>query len=134
MREPAISGKGSGSPTGATRMRFKSIVRHAAAISLALLSPAAATGAAEIRVMSSAAFKAAYLEPAAEFESSTGHTIVNAWGPSMGDTPQAIPIKMPRGPRGEKRPADVIGAAIMVAKNSVCVRAHGAALFLASVS
>lgn len=47
-------------------MRFKSIVRHAAAISLALLSPAAATGAAEIRVMSSAAFKAAYLEPAAE--------------------------------------------------------------------
>jgi hypothetical protein len=29
---------------------------------------------------------------------------------------QRIGLKMPRGPRGEKRPADVIGAAVMVAK------------------
>jgi hypothetical protein len=29
---------------------------------------------------------------------------------------------MPRGPRGEKRPADVIGAAVMVAKITTGVR------------
>ena len=65
-------------------------------------SPAAA-GAAEIKVMSSAGFKAAYLELAAEFERATGHKIVNAWGPSMGGTPQAVPNRIARG-----EPVDVV--------------------------
>ena len=64
---------------------------------------AAAAGAAEIKVMSSAGFKAAYLELAAEFERATGHKIVNAWGPSMGGTPQAVPNRIARG-----EPVDVI--------------------------
>jgi molybdate transport system substrate-binding protein len=67
-----------------------------------LLFPAAA-GAAEIKVMSSAGFKAAYLELAAEFERTTGHKIINAWGPSMGATPQAVPNRIARG-----EPVDVV--------------------------
>ena len=63
----------------------------------------AAAGAAEIKVMSSAGFKAAYLELATEFERATGHTIVNAWGPSMGNTPQAVPNRIARG-----EPVDVV--------------------------
>jgi molybdate transport system substrate-binding protein len=79
------------------------IVRYAAAIGMALLLPSAAADAAEIRVMSSGGFKAAYLELAKEFESATGDKIVSAWGPSMGDTPQAIPNRIARG-----EPVDVV--------------------------
>jgi molybdate transport system substrate-binding protein len=84
-------------------MNPKSIVRHAAMIGVALLLSVATTSAAEIRVMSSGGFKAAYLELAHEFEAATGNTIVSAWGPSMGDTPQAIPNRMARG-----EPVDVV--------------------------
>jgi molybdate transport system substrate-binding protein len=63
----------------------------------------AAADAAEIKVMSSAGFKAAYLELTTEFERTTGHKIVNAWGPSMGNTPQAVPNRIARG-----EPVDVV--------------------------
>src|ERR1700730_19451929 len=68
-----------------------------------LLLFATAAGAAEINVMSSAGFKAAFLELAAEFERATGHKIINAWGPSMGKTPQAVPNRIARG-----QPVDVV--------------------------
>src|SRR6478672_1071817 len=68
-----------------------------------LLLFATAAGAAEINVMSSAGFKAAYLELAAEFERATGHKITNAWGPSMGGTPRAVPNRIARG-----EPVDVV--------------------------
>lgn len=78
-------------------MRAKSIIRHAVLTAIALTLSAALASAAEIKVMCSAGFKAAYLQLAAEFERETGHTIVNAWGPSMGDTPQAVPNRIARG-------------------------------------
>lgn len=88
-------------------MNLTSLVRrvHVVGItlSLALLLPVAAAGAAEIHVMASAAFKAAYLELATAFERDNGHVIVNAWGPSMGDTPQAVPNRIARG-----EPVDVV--------------------------
>jgi molybdate transport system substrate-binding protein len=84
-------------------MNVKSYVRHAAAIAAVLLLSVAAANAAEIKVMASAGFKAAYLELAAQFERETGNTIVNAWGPSMGDTPQAVPNRIARG-----EPVDVV--------------------------
>jgi molybdate transport system substrate-binding protein len=59
--------------------------------------------AAEIHVMSSAGFKAAYLELVQKFEQQTGHHVVNAWGPSMGATPQAVPNRIARG-----EPVDVV--------------------------
>jgi molybdate transport system substrate-binding protein len=84
-------------------MHLKSIIRHALVAGVALVLFAAGASAAEIKVMSSAGFKAAYLELAAEFERTTGHKIVNAWGPSMGDTPQAVPNRITRG-----EPVDVV--------------------------
>lgn len=88
-------------------MTAKSIVRHsvliAGLIAVGFLLSVAAAGAAEIRVMSSAGFKAAYLELAADFERTTGHKIINAWGPSMGSTPQAVPNRIARG-----EPVDVV--------------------------
>lgn len=83
-------------------MRAKSIIRILSAALVAAWSLAGAS-AAEIKVMSSAGFKAAYLELVAEFERSTGHTVVNAWGPSMGETPQAVPNRIARG-----EPVDVV--------------------------
>jgi molybdate transport system substrate-binding protein len=53
--------------------------------------------------MSSAGFKAAYLELLQRFEEKTGHHVINAWGPSMGATPQAVPNRLARG-----EPADVV--------------------------
>jgi molybdate transport system substrate-binding protein len=67
-----------------------------------VLSASAALGA-EIKVMSSAGFAAAYLSLTPEFEATTKNTIVNAWGPSMGETPQAIPNRIARG-----EPVDVV--------------------------
>ena len=86
-------------------MNRRSVVRHSLVVGVALFLslPAATAPAAEIHVMSSAAFKAAYLELAARFERDTGDTIANAFGPSMGDTPQAVPNRIARG-----EPVDVV--------------------------
>ena len=84
-------------------MNTRWVVSRALLVVTGLLFFAAVSGAAEIKVMSSAGFKAAYLELAAEFERATGHKIVNAWGPSMGSTPQAVPNRIARG-----EPVDVV--------------------------
>ena len=84
-------------------MRTRSFVGKALLIAAGLLFLVPAAVAAEIKVMSSAGFKAAYLELADEFERTTGHKLVNAWGPSMGDTPQAVPNRIARG-----EPVDVV--------------------------
>lgn len=59
--------------------------------------------AAEIRVMNSGGFSAAYKALTPVFEKKSGHTLNNAWGPSMGDTPDAIPMRLRRG-----EPADLL--------------------------
>jgi molybdate transport system substrate-binding protein len=63
--------------------------------------------ASEVHVMISGGFTAAYKELVPQFEKATGNTVVTAYGPSMGETPQAIPMRLARG-----EPADVL---IMVA-------------------
>jgi molybdate transport system substrate-binding protein len=84
-------------------MKTSLLVSRALLVAVALLLFAASAGAAEIKVLGSAGFKAAYLELATEFERATGHRIVNAWGPSMGATPQAVPNRIARG-----EPVDVV--------------------------
>lgn len=54
-------------------------------------------GAAEIRVMTSGGFSAAYRALTPLFEQRNGHQLVTAWGPSMGETPDAIPVRLERG-------------------------------------
>ena len=62
-----------------------------------LVAFAAPAGAAEIKVMISGGFSAAYDKLVPEFERATGHKVVTERGPSMGETPQAIPNRLGRG-------------------------------------
>ncbi|MEH2602130.1 molybdate transport system substrate-binding protein [Bradyrhizobium sp. AZCC 1588] len=68
----------------------------------ALLLTVTAT-AAEVRVMISGGLSAAYKALVPEFERSTGHKVLTAYGPSMGTTTNAIPVRLERG-----EPADVL--------------------------
>jgi molybdate transport system substrate-binding protein len=51
----------------------------------------------EIRVVTSGAFTAAYLELVPEYERATHNNIVTEFGSSMGTTPDAIPARLERG-------------------------------------
>ena len=64
---------------------------------------AAGAHAEEIHVMNSGGFAGAYKAVAPEYEKQSGDQLVTAYGPSMGDTPQAIPNRLQRG-----EPADVL--------------------------
>ena len=64
---------------------------------------AAAASAADIRVMISAGFFEAYSELVPAFEKTSGHRLVTIRGPSIGDSPEAIPNRLKRG-----EPADVV--------------------------
>lgn len=59
--------------------------------------------AAEVRVMISGGLTAAYQALVPEFEKATGHKVITAYGPSMGTTTNAIPVRLERG-----EPADVL--------------------------
>jgi molybdate transport system substrate-binding protein len=62
-----------------------------------------AAGAAEVRVMISGGVSAAYNAVVPEFERVTGDKVLTAYGPSMGTTVNAIPVRLERG-----EPADVL--------------------------
>jgi molybdate transport system substrate-binding protein len=70
------------------------------AASLLLAGPASA---AEVRVMISGGLTAAYQALVPEFEKATGNKVLTAFGPSMGTTVNAIPVRLERG-----EPADVL--------------------------
>jgi molybdate transport system substrate-binding protein len=74
--------------------------QHRAVAALALtcaLLTAATPRAAEIKVVTSGAFTAAYLELVSEYERATPNKLVTEFGPSMGTTHNAIPIRLERG-------------------------------------
>jgi molybdate transport system substrate-binding protein len=66
------------------------------ASTLALLTVATVRGA-EIKVVTSGAFTAAYLELVPEYERAAHSKLVTEFGPSMGTTHNAIPIRLERG-------------------------------------
>jgi molybdate transport system substrate-binding protein len=70
--------------------------RLAFGITAALLLTGSAT-AAEVRVMISGGLTAAYQALVPEFERATGNKVLTAYGPSMGTTVNAIPIRLERG-------------------------------------
>ena len=79
---------------------------HLRAFALAILSVFLLTvtaSAAEVRVMISGGLTAAYKALVPEFERATGHKVLTAYGPSMGTTTNAIPVRLDRG-----EPADVL--------------------------
>src|ERR1700674_1430343 len=76
------------------------------ALALGLFSAILLTGAvsaAEVLVMISGGMTAAYKALIPEFERATGHKVLTAYGPSMGTTTNAIPVRLERG-----EPADVL--------------------------
>jgi molybdate transport system substrate-binding protein len=77
-------------------------VRHVVGLAAALLL-SAPSQAAEVKVMISGGLTAAYKALVPEFEKATGNTVVTAYGPSMGTTTNAIPVRLDRG-----EPVDVL--------------------------
>jgi molybdate transport system substrate-binding protein len=76
-------------------------VRKLAAVAawalLSALLTVATVRADEIKVVTSGGFTAAYLELVPQYESSTHNKLVTEFGPSMGTTHNAIPIRLERG-------------------------------------
>jgi molybdate transport system substrate-binding protein len=64
---------------------------------------ASSASAAEVHVMISGGLTAAFNALVGEFERTSGHKVVTAYGPSMGTTTNAIPMRLERG-----EPADVL--------------------------
>lgn len=63
----------------------------------ALLMIVQAASAADIHVMISSGFHGAYSELGPAFERATGNHLITTRGPSMGDSPEAIPARLSRG-------------------------------------
>ncbi len=84
-------------------MRVTARLRRLTVLAVASLCAAAAAEAAEIRVVSSGGFAEAYKALAPEYEHESGNTLITGWGPSMGETPQAVPNRLARG-----EPIDVV--------------------------
>jgi molybdate transport system substrate-binding protein len=82
-------------------MRFFARARVPGVAAVLLLVSTAS--AAEIRVMISGGLTAAYNAVVPEFERASGHKVVTAYGPSMGTTVNAIPVRLERG-----EPVDVL--------------------------
>jgi molybdate transport system substrate-binding protein len=78
-------------------MRRQRFPRSAGVLVLLGLAMAWTARAAEVKVVSSGGFAAAYKVLAPEFERRTGNTVETGWGPSMGNTHDAVPARLARG-------------------------------------
>src|SRR4051794_33446333 len=64
---------------------------------LAAVLVSGAVSAADIKVLISAGFFKVYSDLGPSFEKSTGHKLITTRGPSVGDSPEAIPARLARG-------------------------------------
>ena len=78
-------------------MNRRSLTRWFSMLGVAALLIAGAASAADVHVMISAGFYGVYSELGPAFERASGHRLVTTRGPSMGDSPEAIPIRLARG-------------------------------------
>ncbi|SFU61752.1 molybdate transport system substrate-binding protein [Polaromonas sp. YR568] len=78
------------------RAFLKGVLKFSLLLSLALALPGKAAWAADIHVMTSGGFTAAYNQLVPEFERATGHKVITAYGASMGNAPDAIPNRLAR--------------------------------------
>jgi len=81
----------------------KLLLKLGAAALVATSAAASNVQAADLHVMSSGGFTAAYKVLAPKFASQTDNTLETALGPSMGKSPEAIPNRLGRG-----EPADAV--------------------------
>jgi molybdate transport system substrate-binding protein len=84
------------------RLQFTNLRAFALGIAAAFWL-ASSAGATEVHVMISGGLTAAFNALVGEFERTSGHKVVTAYGPSMGTTTNAIPMRLERG-----EPADVL--------------------------
>src|ERR1700693_1231184 len=78
-------------------MKISANIRSLALGLTAALLLAGSASAAEVRVMISGGLTAAYNALIPEFERQTGNKVLTAYGPSMGTTVNAIPVRLERG-------------------------------------
>ena len=76
-----------------------------------VLAPGAT--AADVKVMISAGFFSVYKELGPAFEKSTGHKLVTTRGPSIGDSPEAIPTRLARGEEADVVIMDGVGVDLL---------------------
>jgi molybdate transport system substrate-binding protein len=75
----------------------RSLVRWLSMFGVAAMLAARAASAADVQVMISSGFYGVYSELGPAFERASGHHLVTTRGPSMGDSPEAIPTRLARG-------------------------------------
>jgi molybdate transport system substrate-binding protein len=78
-------------------MKPTSLVRRLSMVAVATLLAVGAASAADVQVMISSGFYGVYAELGPAFERASGHHLVTTRGPSMGDSPEAIPTRLARG-------------------------------------
>jgi molybdate transport system substrate-binding protein len=78
-------------------MNARSFARWLARLGVVALWASVSVSAAELHVMISAGFYQVYAELGPAFERASGHHLVTTRGPSMGDSPEAIPTRLARG-------------------------------------
>jgi molybdate transport system substrate-binding protein len=78
-------------------MKSKQAIRLLSIIGAAALLMMGRASAADLRVMISAGFYGVYSELGPAFERASGHHLITTRGPSMGDSPEAIPARLARG-------------------------------------
>src|ERR1700686_3376577 len=78
-------------------MKPRSLARQLSMIGVAALLAVRAASAADVQVMISSGFHGVYAELGPAFERASGHHLVTTRGPSMGDSPEAIPARLARG-------------------------------------
>ena len=78
-------------------MKPSPLARALLALAVVTLLGTVAASAADVRVMISAGFHGVYAELAPAFEKASGHRLITMRGPSMGDSPEAIPARLARG-------------------------------------
>jgi molybdate transport system substrate-binding protein len=77
--------------------RLPSFIRWIAVAAATILPASPTAFAADVHVMISSGFHGAYSELGPAFERATGNHLVTTRGPSMGDSPEAIPARLSRG-------------------------------------
>src|SRR5207244_7777122 len=110
-------------------MKLGTLARWLSRRGVAALLMTGAASAADVHVMISAGFYGVYSELGPAFERASGHHLVTTRGPSMGDSPEAIPTRLARGETADVvildgGAADELGRRGLVAAGSKIVLAR----------
>jgi len=89
--------------------------RYIAYLSAILVTLVLAPGAiaADLKVMISAGFYSVYQELGPAFEKATGNKLITTRGPSIGDSPEAIPTRLSRGEQADVVIMDGVGVDLL---------------------